>query len=287
MSDTLYSVVLDGVVLDGFNAQETQEHLAKLFKIQPNIAARMLCGKSMTVKKGVDHLTAEKYLKALEGAGVKCRIEELVFEIELTRTPSPVHDYVAVENTNSALKPGSIQEIQSYDASMKTGASGSLGRKWRIDAVMKLTKDIIGLAAKRIAVLVDKIRLETLRRADGTKLGGHLAQHFNKILILAGAFVLFSAIVFFKDHNSSNPNDTNTQQEGGEVPAVMMYSKEGAEQALVRLQNRFDSISDTRCLRQTRKLNAGAALKFYQMGNYPQAVDKALQIESMLDRVGC
>ncbi len=81
MAESLYSVVLEGVVLDGFDAQETQERLAKLFKIQHDAAGRMLSGNIMTVKKGVDKPTAKKYLQALEAAGAKCHIEETAFDL--------------------------------------------------------------------------------------------------------------------------------------------------------------------------------------------------------------
>ena len=92
MTNTLYSIILDGKVLEGFNADETQEKLAKLFKIQPNVAKRMLSGNSVTVKKGVDLEIAEKYKKALESAGAQCHIEEFSVDLQVGQEASTAEE---------------------------------------------------------------------------------------------------------------------------------------------------------------------------------------------------
>jgi hypothetical protein len=117
MADSLYNVILDGEVIDGFNKQETQDRLARLFKIKPNVAARMLNGVSLKVKEAVDLSTAEKYRETLEKAGAKCRIEEISLEIDLdvllADSPDGSQEEIQpkpIEEKESINNPGVAQE---------------------------------------------------------------------------------------------------------------------------------------------------------------------------------
>ncbi len=111
MTDSLYNVILDGKVIDGFDKQETQDRLAKLFKIQPNVAARMLNGVALKVKEAVDLSTADKYREALEKAGAKCRIEEISLEIDLdAQLVAPTEGAQADIQSKPVEEPGAFNQ---------------------------------------------------------------------------------------------------------------------------------------------------------------------------------
>ncbi len=110
MANTLYSIILNGNVLDGFNAEESQDKLAKLFKVQPNVAKKMLSGNSVTVKKGVDLDVAEKYIKALESAGAKCHIEEFSVDLQAVQKARPSEEkLITIKQENRPESSGKHQ----------------------------------------------------------------------------------------------------------------------------------------------------------------------------------
>ena len=140
MAESLYSVVLEGVVLDGFDAQETQERLAKLFKIQHDAAGRMLSGNIMTVKKGVDKATAENYLKALEGVGARCHLEEMAFDLVDSQVISDIQYPVdAIHPGTTETKTQSRIEIATTAKEVDTGSVSYSGNGASSD-IVKQTK---------------------------------------------------------------------------------------------------------------------------------------------------
>ena len=59
MDDT-FNVILNGVILDGYNYASVIDQLSKLFKLDIHKATSFLDGKRHVIKKGVDKETAEK-----------------------------------------------------------------------------------------------------------------------------------------------------------------------------------------------------------------------------------
>lgn len=70
-----YSVVIEGSALPGFVADEVRPRLAALVKRSEEVAAKLLAGHPTTVKSGVDHGTGMRYVQALTGIGVACRLK--------------------------------------------------------------------------------------------------------------------------------------------------------------------------------------------------------------------
>ena len=78
---TVFRVVIEGGILPQFNSSDVIERLANLFKQTEEAAAKLLSGRSRTVKSGVDHATAIRYLNALRSIGVACRVEREVRDL--------------------------------------------------------------------------------------------------------------------------------------------------------------------------------------------------------------
>jgi len=86
-----FSVIVEGRCLDGFVATAVRAELAQLMKISEEHAAALLAGRDVRVKSGVDAVTGERYLVALRGAGVACRLdrERLEFDVPTATTAAP------------------------------------------------------------------------------------------------------------------------------------------------------------------------------------------------------
>jgi capsular exopolysaccharide synthesis family protein len=81
MTPQRYRVVLEGRVLDGFQAGEVKRNLANLFKVSEDEIERFFWGRRLGVKKAVDYQTAVKYLEVFERTGVRCWVEGVVTRI--------------------------------------------------------------------------------------------------------------------------------------------------------------------------------------------------------------
>ncbi len=57
--------------------------LASLFKITPDKAQAMLAREEFVIKKQTDRATAEKFHQAITAAGARCKVEEVIDEVEI------------------------------------------------------------------------------------------------------------------------------------------------------------------------------------------------------------
>ncbi|EDY87740.1 conserved hypothetical protein [gamma proteobacterium HTCC5015] len=68
MSDR-YAVVFQGEIQDGQDAEAVQQKVGALFKADAAKTQALFSGKRITIKKGVDEATAQKFVNALAKAG--------------------------------------------------------------------------------------------------------------------------------------------------------------------------------------------------------------------------
>lgn len=69
-----YSIGVSGNVQSGFDPSEVQQRLAALFKCQPEKALRLISGKPVMLKSGLDRQSAGRYLERLQKTGVEATI---------------------------------------------------------------------------------------------------------------------------------------------------------------------------------------------------------------------
>jgi len=86
------NVVLDGGVLPGIDPAVAQARLAKLLQRDAAFVAKLLCGRPITIKSGVDQRRGEVYLQALRESGVGARLEPsvLLFDEHVWNDPAPI-----------------------------------------------------------------------------------------------------------------------------------------------------------------------------------------------------
>ena len=74
MSDTTYTVIFSGQLVEGADAEAVKANFARLFKVELARVEPMFSGKPAIIKKGVDEATANKYQQALRQAGALCEL---------------------------------------------------------------------------------------------------------------------------------------------------------------------------------------------------------------------
>ncbi len=97
MENYRYRVVFDGEVLEGYCQQQAMANLAHLLKHPLEKIEALFSGKEYPLKKQLDHITAQNYVKALETKGVVCRIKPCApakpkLELELVPIEKDEHE---------------------------------------------------------------------------------------------------------------------------------------------------------------------------------------------------
>ncbi len=97
----LYNIVMEGKAIAGWDNQEVQQNLAKIFKEPPEKMGRLLSGKKLIVKKSVGHEKAVNIIRMIEKAGAECKIVK-----QKTILSKPL-DVAGNDTTNSKVGAGS------------------------------------------------------------------------------------------------------------------------------------------------------------------------------------
>lgn len=130
MVDSLFDLILDGTIEDGYSQQDVQINLAKLLKISDSIAAKILDGKSRVIRESLDNATAEKYKAAIERTGAVCRIVKTRKQIEAQPT---------TEIASNKATPNSISDTKRKDFDLGYGsfqhASDSITNRLGIEKI--------------------------------------------------------------------------------------------------------------------------------------------------------
>jgi uncharacterized membrane protein YhaH (DUF805 family) len=87
-----FKIVFEGQLRTGVDLETARLNLAQLFKSDVSSIHRLFTGKPMTVKRGLTRDDAQRYLKALNDAGVEARIEAeqpVAWTLEEIEEPTP------------------------------------------------------------------------------------------------------------------------------------------------------------------------------------------------------
>lgn len=84
MTDTRYKIVFDGQLLPGVELETAKDNLASLFKTQRAAVEKLFSGRPVALKRELNDADAQKYLSALQNAGLNARIEtDAMFNLAL------------------------------------------------------------------------------------------------------------------------------------------------------------------------------------------------------------
>jgi hypothetical protein len=74
---TLYNVIFEGKVAPGRDLESVKKAMMNLLKMNSQGIERIFSGQPISLKNGVNIITAEKYQKAIEAAGAVCKVEPI------------------------------------------------------------------------------------------------------------------------------------------------------------------------------------------------------------------
>ncbi|WP_268798257.1 DUF805 domain-containing protein [Pseudomonas huanghezhanensis] len=98
-----FKIVFEGELREGVEPQTAKLNLAQLFKSDVAAIDRLFYGRPVTVKRGLTHEEAERYLGALNGAGVQARIEsEAPIALTLEEIEEPAVEQPRFESSTSS-----------------------------------------------------------------------------------------------------------------------------------------------------------------------------------------
>jgi Tfp pilus assembly major pilin PilA len=113
MNNKRYSVIIiNNPALDAEQTSSLVTNLSKLFKVSEEKARSILQKEQFVIKQNIDKQTAEKYHRAITGAGANCRIEERVIEDD---TALPQIEEVKTQSTGIPLGDPTRADVASLD----------------------------------------------------------------------------------------------------------------------------------------------------------------------------
>src|SRR5690606_36985550 len=77
MTDTLYEVIFQGKLAEGFSAADVRANIARLFKASPQQVEQMFSGRRVVIRNQLDQETAQKYQALLRKHGAICSLEPM------------------------------------------------------------------------------------------------------------------------------------------------------------------------------------------------------------------
>ncbi len=77
MSESLFEVVFQGKLVDGFAVTDVKANVARLFKATPQQIEHMFLGKRVVIRNQLDQETALKYQVLLRKNGAVCQVEPM------------------------------------------------------------------------------------------------------------------------------------------------------------------------------------------------------------------
>lgn len=90
MTNTLYEVIFQGKLAEGFSAADVKANVARLFKASPQQIEQMFSGRRVVIRNQLDRETAQKYQILLRKHGALCNIEPMQGQAPaLTPKPQP------------------------------------------------------------------------------------------------------------------------------------------------------------------------------------------------------
>ena len=99
MSETVYELVFDGLLVDGVSYAQAQQNVLKLFKATPEQVAKMFQGGRIVLRNKLDRVSGDKYVAVLYKNGLMCRLEEMADQHVQATVAKPTASKAAVSKS--------------------------------------------------------------------------------------------------------------------------------------------------------------------------------------------
>ncbi|WP_024674777.1 DUF805 domain-containing protein [Pseudomonas syringae] len=106
MTDTLFKIMFEGQVRDGVEPDTAKANVAGLFKSDAAAVEKLFSGKPVTLKRGLIHAEAERYVAALNEAGVEAHIEpDQAISLNLDEVATPATPWASDKRSPEHASP--------------------------------------------------------------------------------------------------------------------------------------------------------------------------------------
>ena len=141
-----YDLVFEAERVRGVELLQAKHNLAKLFNISAEKVDALFCGKSVTLKKGLDFETATKYRVAIKKAGCIAQLREVtVAEQQTQKTP--------VDERSSGTKVP-VSDLRSQDSSETTGQQTDVADDQGL-SLSPVGSDVLMASERRVIESID------------------------------------------------------------------------------------------------------------------------------------
>lgn len=97
-----YQIIVNGSLMEGAGAEQTQAKIAQLFKTTVDKVAPMFSGQKIAIKKDLDADTAKKYRAAIMQAGLRAGIAPMEGSVPATAPTAPTDSEQSAEDDKAA-----------------------------------------------------------------------------------------------------------------------------------------------------------------------------------------
>lgn len=138
----MYSVIIDGNILEGFEPAACRAQLARLIGQSELVAARLLSGRPTVVKEVNDETDGQRYLNALRRIGVNCHLEHVCLEFD---------DTVWLRSASTVRVNPEVRSQVALSEGTRARSGGARAKAWKRPALVG-TVSLLVLAGIGIAV---------------------------------------------------------------------------------------------------------------------------------------
>ncbi|RMQ48629.1 hypothetical protein ALQ04_01953 [Pseudomonas cichorii] len=134
MADTHFKIMFEGQLRTGVELETAKLNLARLFKSEPPAVERLFNGNPVSLKRGLSHTEAQRYIQALNDAGVEAHIEpDPEISLSLDEIDQPRPDRAPVEHAQASSpyappKADVTSDLPRYSTLRIFSIQGRIGR---------------------------------------------------------------------------------------------------------------------------------------------------------------
>lgn len=154
MTDTLYEVIFQGELVEGFSAADVKANIARLFKASPQQIEQMFSGRRVVIRNQLDQETAQKYQVLLRKNGALCSLAPMQPAAPAKR-PAPVSPQPVTPAPSSSANAAPAPKPAASAAPAAVAPAAPAARK-----AAPSTDGRLNLAGKKADAILQNVDLE-------------------------------------------------------------------------------------------------------------------------------
>ncbi|MBX8600080.1 DUF805 domain-containing protein [Pseudomonas cichorii] len=164
MADTHFKIMFEGQLRNGIELETAKLNLARLFKSETSAVERLFNGNPVSLKRGLSQADAQRYIQALNDAGVEARIEPdpaISLSLDEVDEPKPYRAPVEPAQAPSPYAPPKSStvapDLPAHSSLKVFSVEGRIGRLRYL--AWSLVLVLAGLATMGVCITVMSVSL--------------------------------------------------------------------------------------------------------------------------------